>query len=182
MNTATKNTRNLVAIVIGLGLLGTALFLILGRRFGLDARPGFFGTYAPLYSDINLVVEILMVIGLTIGCVLIRNGYRSGHQYMQTAMVLLNLVMTIFFMGIIFGQLLKPGLTFSVSIIAEIAHGIVGMVAILTGLFLLLQMNDLLPKSWRVKNWKNLMRFAFWAYYAVAVGGLIVYTLFFFQL
>jgi hypothetical protein len=176
---ANKSTRNISALVIGLGILGTALFLVLGRKFGLDARPGFFGTYAPLYSDINLVVEMLMVIGLISGYILIRNKIRSGHQYMQTAMVLLNLVMTIFFMALVFVQLLKPGTVLSISVLAEIAHGTVGVIAVLTGLYLLLAMNDLLPKSWQIKNWKNLMRFAIWAYGAVALGGIAVYALFF---
>jgi uncharacterized membrane protein YozB (DUF420 family) len=176
---ANKSTRNISAFVIGLGLLGTALFLVLGRRFGLDARPGFFGTYAPLYSDINLVVEILMVLGLITGYILIRNKLRSGHQYMQTSMVLLNLVMTIFFMALIFVQLLQPGTTLSLSVIAEIAHGTAGVISILTGLYLLLAMNGLLPKSWQIKNWKGLMRFAIWAYSVVALGGIAVYFLFF---
>jgi len=176
---ATKTTRNISATVIGLGLLGTALFLILGRRFGLDARPGFFGTHAPLYSDINLAVEIFMALGLIAGYILIRSKFRSAHQYMQTAMVLLNLVMTIFFMALIFVQLLQPGTTLSLSVIVEIAHGTIGIIAILTGLYLLLAMNDLFPKSWQIKNWKNLMRFAMWAYSAVAVGGIAVYVLFF---
>jgi hypothetical protein len=82
-------------------------------------------------------------------------------------------------MALIFVQLLKPGTTVSLSVIAEIAHGTVGVIAILTGLYLLLAMNDLLPKNWQIKNWKNLMRFTFWAYCAVAVGGIAVYTLFF---
>jgi hypothetical protein len=176
---ANKTTRNISAIVVGLGLFGIVLFLILGRKFGLDAHRGFFGTYAPLYSDINLVVEILIVIGLIIGYILIRSKLRSGHQYMQTSMVLLNFIMMIFFMGIIFVQLLQPGTTLSLSVIAEIAHGIVGIIAILTGLYLILAMNDLLPKSWQIKNWKNLMRFAIWAYGAVALGGIAVYSLFF---
>ncbi len=176
---AKKTTRNISAIAVGLGLLGTALFLILGRRFGLDTRPGFLGTNAPLYSDINLIVEILMVIGVITGYILIQNKIRSGHQYMQTAMVLLNLVVTIFFMALIFVQLLNPATTLSLSVIAEIVHGTVGVIAILTGLFLVLTMNDLLPKSWQPKKWKNLMRFAIWAYIAVAVGGIVVYVLFF---
>ena len=37
----------------------------------------------------------------------------------------------------------------------------------------------LLPKNWQIKNWKNLMRFAFWTYCAVALGGIAVYALFF---
>jgi uncharacterized membrane protein YidH (DUF202 family) len=94
-------------------------------------------------------------------------------------MVLLNLVMTIFFMALVFVQLLKPGTVLSISVLAEIAHGTVGVIAVLTGLYLLLAMNDLLPKSWQIKNWKNLMRFAIWAYGAVALGGIAVYALFF---
>jgi uncharacterized membrane protein YozB (DUF420 family) len=176
---AKKNTRSMMAIVIGLDLLGTILFLILGRKFSLDARGGFLGTHAPLYSDINLVVEILIIIGLIIGYLLIRHKDWSGHQYMQTAMVLLNLVMTILFMGIIFVQIFTPGTTISLPIFALIAHGTVGVIALLTGLFLLLQMNNFIPKNWKVKKYKNLMRFAFCAYCAVAVGGLAIYCLFY---
>ena len=178
-HTATKRTRTVVAVVVGLGLLATVLFLVLGRVFGLDKRPGFFGTLAPFYSDINLVVEILMVIGLTIGLFLIRNRQRSAHQYMQTAMVLFNLVMMFFFMGIVFVQLLKPGTTISLSVIAEIFHGTIGIIAILIGLYLFLLMNNLLPKGWQIKGWKNLMRVAFGLYCVVALGGLVLYYLFF---
>ncbi len=176
---ANKTTRNISAVVIGLGLLGTILFLVLGRVYKLDAHPGFLGTNAALYADLNLIVEILMVIGLIIGYILIRSKLRSGHQYLQTAMVLINTVMVFFFMGLIFLQLFQPGTTFSLSVIVMIAHGVAGIVAMLTGLFIILMMNDLVPNSWQIKGWKNFMRFAFWAYCAVAVGGLAVYSLFY---
>lgn len=176
---ANKKTRNISAIVIGLGLLATILFLVLGRAFKLDTHQGFLGTHASLYPDINLIVEMIMVIGLVIGYILIRSKLRSGHQYMQTAMVLVNTVMVFFFMGLIFLQLFQPGTSFSLSVIVMIAHGVAGIIAMLTGLFIILMMNDLVPKGWQIKQWKNLMRFAIWAYGAVGVGGLAVYALFY---
>ena len=174
-----RKTRTTVFVVVALGLVATILFLLLGRISGLDAKPGFLGTYAPLYSDINLILEIIIVIGLTIGYFLIRARQRSAHQHLQTSMVLWNLVFMLFFMGIIFVQLLNPATTFSLSVIAEILHGVVGLIAILLGLYLVLHMNDALPKKMQTKAWKNLMRIALGLYALVGLGGIAVYILFF---
>jgi hypothetical protein len=54
-------------------------------------------------------------------------------------------------------------------------HGLIGLVAIVCGVYLLLRMNKLIPVRWRVPWWRNLMRFTIGLYWTVGVLGLAIY-------
>jgi hypothetical protein len=172
-----RTVKWLVAVIVAVLLVAISLFLLLGKRLGLDVRPGFFGTFAPFYADVNLVAQIILIVGLLIGFFLIRAHKSAAHQYLKTSLVLFSLVMTVFFMGVKLIQLLSFGLSFSLIVLVEIFHGFMGTLAILAGLFLILRMNNALPKNLRIAWWKNLMRITFGLYLLVGVGGITLYFL-----
>lgn len=142
----------------------------------LEGTPGFFGP-APLIADINLSLEILLVAGLSFGFFLARSGSIDAHQYNQTIWVLLNAVLVAFIMA---GSMqdVQPakmadfteariGLTW--------LHALAGSFTVVSGLWIVLQMNNFLPRSWHIKWWKNLMRATLAGYWIVALGGFVTY-------
>lgn len=54
-------------------------------------------------------------------------------------------------------------------------HALIGTFTLAAGLWLVLQMNDLLPQRLHVKWWKNLMRLTLAGYWAVALLGFATY-------
>lgn len=172
-----RTVKWLVAVIVAVLLVAMSLFLSLGKQLGLDVRPGFLGTFAPFYADVNLVAQIIFIVGLLIGYILIRAHKSGAHQYLKTSLVLFSIVMTVFFMGIKFKMLLASGFSFSPIILVEVFHGLMGTLAILAGLFLILRMNNALPKTLRITWWKNLMRITFVLYLFVGVGGIALYFL-----
>jgi hypothetical protein len=167
----------LVAVIVAVLLVVTSLFLLLGKRLGLEVRPGFLGTFAPFYADVNLIAQIVLLIGLLVGFILIRAHKSGAHQYLKTSLVLFSVVMTVFFMGGKLIMLLASGVSFSPIILVEGFHGLMGTLSILAGLFLILRMNNALPNPMRITWWKNLMRITFGLYLLVGIGGVALYVL-----
>jgi hypothetical protein len=58
-------------------------------------------------------------------------------------------------------------------------HAVLGGATVLCGLWLVLQMNDILPRRLHVRGWKTLMRVTLAGYWAVALLGLAVYYFWF---
>lgn len=172
-----RRAKWLVAVIVAVLLVAMSLFLLLGKRLGLDVRPGFLGTFAPFYADVNLIAQIFLILGLLVGFILIRAHKSGAHQYLKTSLVLFSLVMTVFFMGGKLMMLLASGLSFSPIILVEGFHGLMGTLSILAGLFLILRMNNALPKAMRITWWKNLMRITFGLYLLVGIGGIALYAL-----
>jgi hypothetical protein len=54
-------------------------------------------------------------------------------------------------------------------------HAALGTLTALAGLWIVLQMNNVLPSSLRVGGWKNLMRAAFAGYWLTALLGFTTY-------
>lgn len=170
-------TRKLPAIIAAFILIGSTLASILWLGANkLEGTPGFFGP-APLIADINLTLEILLLAGLSFGFFLARSGNIDAHQYNQTTWVLLNVVLVACIMA---GSMqdVKP------TKIADFAearvaitwlHALAGSFTVASGLWIVLQMNGILPKRWHITWWKNLMRATLAAYWIVALGGMVTY-------
>jgi hypothetical protein len=58
-------------------------------------------------------------------------------------------------------------------------HALIGSFTAVAGLWLVLQMNDILPKRLHVAWWKNLMRLTLAGYWASALLGLGAYYTFY---
>lgn len=78
-----RTVKWLVAVIVAVLLVAMSLFLLLGKQLGLDVRPGFLGSFAPFYADVNLIAQIILVVGLLIGFILIRAHKSDAHQYLR---------------------------------------------------------------------------------------------------
>ena len=169
----------IVAGVIGLGLLCVSVFLIYGLVAKISGQPGFLGTRASLFADLNLVAQVILLFGLTLGFVFAKLGRISMHQYNQTAWALLNIVLTIFIMAVSFAQQVVPGIPAELlrarGIVATL-HALLGGLTISCAIYILLRMNNLLPKFLRIKWWRGLMRITLALYWLVGLLGLGTYA------
>jgi uncharacterized membrane protein YozB (DUF420 family) len=174
----TRTTKLIIGLFIGLFLAGVALFFGTGNTTHFAGLPGIFGTRANLFSDLNLIAQILLLSGLCVGFFFVRRGNISTHQYIQTGMVLFNIVMTIFIMVVAYYEyviLNRPEEFSQVHVIVSTIHAALGLLAIFCGVYLILRMNQLIPKSWRIKKYKNMMRLTLTLYLLVGLIGIGVY-------
>ncbi len=165
------------ALLAGIALAGAvvALALVL-RAAGKADMPGFFGL-GTLQADINLTLEVLLVAGLTLGMMLARRGNIEAHRISQTAWVLVNAALV--------ALIMVPSIrTFKLAHLADLAnignlvivvHATIGTLTLLAGLWLVLQMNDILPARMHIRGWKTLMRATLAGYWAVALLGIATY-------
>ena len=145
---------------------------------GLEGARGFFGA-GPLIADANLVLEVFLVAGITYGFLLARRGRIDAHQVNQTTWVVLNL-------GLI--ALVMAGSMQDVAIAkaSDLAnwrtavtwtHALSGTLTAFAGLWIVLQMNNVLPAALHIAGWKNLMRAALAGYWLTGLLGLLTYYL-----
>jgi hypothetical protein len=143
---------------------------------GLEGAHGFFGP-GPLIADANLVLEIFLVAGVTYGFLLARRGNIDAHQVNQTTWVVLNLGLIVLVMA---GSMQDV----KIARTADLAdwrigitwlHALVGTLTAASGLWIVLQMNNVLPSALHVAGWKNLMRAALAGYWLTGLLGFITY-------
>ena len=167
--------------IAGLVLIASAAVAVLAlEAAGKSDTRGFFGK-APLAADLNLTLEILLVAGLTVGTWLARRGNVAAHRYNQTAWMLLNAMLV--------ALIMVPGMeNAALESLSDLApvhywvpwlHATVGTATVIAGLWLVLQMNGLLPRPLQVRAWKKLMRATLAGYWLVALLGFAIYYLWF---
>ena len=144
--------------------------------------PGFLGTKANLRSDATLVLILVTAVLFTIGWQLaIRKRYEA-HRWVQTLAASLN---TIAVLGTMISSFLVhilpgiPGKLNEGSYGITTVHALVGMVAMLLGVFVVLRGNNLVPKGLRFKNYKLFMRASFALYMLATLIGIVVYVIVF---
>jgi uncharacterized membrane protein YozB (DUF420 family) len=173
-----SHVKPIAASLIGLGLISLALLLATLNQGGISLQKGFIGTKASLISDLNLIAQFVLLAGLSGGVILARRGHYKAHQYMQTSMVLLNLVLVLSIMVESFIRNVAPGLPEGLKTqfgIISTIHAGIGLLAVAGGVYLLLRMNQLLPKRMQITNWKSLMRLTFGLYWTTGLLGLALY-------
>jgi|SRR6266851_900368 hypothetical protein len=168
-----KRSATVTAVVMVAGSLAWVAGISMS---GLEGSRGFFGR-GPLIADANLVLEIFLVAGLSYGFLLARRGNIDAHQTNQTTWVILNI-------GLIALVMAGSMQDMNVSNTRDLAswrvgvtwlHAAVGTLTALAGLWIVLQMNDVLPRGLHVPWWKNLMRAALAGYWATALLGFATY-------
>jgi len=172
---ASPNKRQ--AIVTAAVMVAGALAWITGIwASGLEGARGFFGP-GPLIADANLILEIFLVAGVSYGFVLARRGNIDAHQVNQTTWVVLNLGLIVLVMaGSMQDVKIRTG-----SDLAEWRigvtwlHAAVGSLTALAGVWIVLQMNNVLPAGLHVSAWKNLMRATLAGYWVTALLGFVTY-------
>ena len=172
--------RRLSFVVGGMLVAGVAAGILAIEAAGTWSAPGFLGP-GGLIPDLNLTLELLLVAGLTFGYWLAKRGNIAAHRYNQTIWVLVNAVLVALIMARgmenaaleAASDLAKPHL------LVPWLHATVGAATVAAGLWLVLQMNGLLPQRLHVRGWKTLMRMTLAGYWAVAALGLAIYYLWF---
>jgi len=53
---------------------------------------GFLGTYAPLWSDVNLILQLAILAALGVGAIIVKRNQLVRHSYVMAACVALNTV------------------------------------------------------------------------------------------
>jgi len=130
-----------------------------------------------LSADINLIAQILILVGLWVGFYFARREQIPRHQTIQTSMVLVNL----FFIGFImitsfYNFVILGGTTSGISASLMMVHGFLGLVAEATGIYLILRMRtQIIPPRLRVSNFKLLMRMTLGLWTIIIVLGLGIY-------
>ena len=175
---AAPGSRRSAVITAAVMIAGSLAWVAGISLSGLEGSRGFFGT-GPLIADANLILEIFVVAGITYGFLLARRGNIDAHQINQTTWVVLNI-------GLI--ALVMAGSMQDVKIAKAAAladwrigvtwlHAVAGTLTALAGLWIVLQMNNVLPRSLHVGGWKNLMRAAFAGYWLTGLLGFATYYL-----
>ena len=145
---------------------------------GKEGDPGFLGP-GVLIADINLALQIMLLLGLTFGAWLARKGRIEAHRVNQTTWVLVNAALVIFIM---WGSMADAPLSRAADLAPTKVwltwlHAAIGSLTVAAGVWLILQMNDILPARWHVSWWKNLMRATLIGYWIVALLGFTTYYL-----
>ena len=166
-----------IAILTGIVAAAAVSAIVLSIfAAGKEGAPGFFGP-GVLIADVNLALEILLICGLTFGFYLARTGNIEAHRINQTIWVLVNAALVAFIMA----SSLQDVRIKSITDLADAyywvtwLHAMIGTFTVAAGLWLVLQMNDILPRKLHVPWWKNLMRLTLAGYWAVALLGFITY-------
>ena len=165
------------ALFAGLVLAAAAAALVLAlRAAGKADAPGFFGA-GTLLADINILLELLLVGGLTFGMILAKSGNIAAHRVNQSAWVMVNAVLV--------ALIMIPSIrTFKLAHLSDlgnsgnlivVVHAAIGAATLIAGLWLVLQMNDILPARWHIRGWKTLMRATLAGYWAIALLGIATY-------
>lgn len=140
---------------------------------------GFLRTAAPFRTDLVFTIELGMGAALLVGMVLARRRHYRAHTWCQSAAVLLNLVLIAFIMAPSFihqvAWEVPASLSESYNAIA-IAHGTLGAVAELFGLYILLAAGtNILPRQIRFTRYKPWMRTALALWWVVLLLGVGTY-------
>jgi plastocyanin len=130
-----------------------------------------------LSSDINLAAQLLILAGLWVGFTFARRKQISRHQAVQTSMVLVNLFFILFVMATSFyNYVIAGGTTTRTVATLMIVHGLLGLLAELTGIYLILRMStQILPSRLRVRNFRVVMRTLLGLWSVLVVLGFGIY-------
>jgi uncharacterized membrane protein YozB (DUF420 family) len=140
--------------------------------------PGFLGTNATFHSDVTLVLIVFTAVLFTIGWQLaLRKRYKL-HRWVQTSAVILNTVVVLVAMVSSFVIYILPGIPAKLnegSYGVTTIHAIVGLVGLLLGVFIVLRMNNLVPKALQFSNYKLFMQTSYLVYMLATLLGVVVY-------
>jgi uncharacterized membrane protein YozB (DUF420 family) len=140
--------------------------------------PGFLGTRANFAADATLIAMVIIGVLFTIGFVLARQKHYEAHRWVQTTAVGANLVLVLWMMILPFRDFVlrdidgpRPGYFYTVTAI----HAILGLTAVILGVFIVLRANGLMIKSLRFNNYKAFMRTSYALYILTILSGIAVY-------
>ena len=140
---------------------------------------GFFRAGAGLKANFNLVSQLVMGVALIGGGLLARAKHYTAHGICQSAVLLLNLIMIAFVMWPSFYGQVLPALPKHLTdgyYGSATAHGILGAIAELLGLYIVLAVGtEVLPHRVRIIRLKLWMRIELILWWLVIVTGVLTY-------
>jgi len=140
---------------------------------------GFLGTGATFRADLNLTIQIAMGLMLLVGMYLAKRKKFRPHKYLQSSVMLLNLVMIALIMVPSFHRQVQPqvpsGLNEAYYFVPYV-HAILGTIAEVLGLYIVLvAATKVIPKKLRFKRYKPWMRTELGLWWVVILIGLATY-------
>jgi uncharacterized membrane protein YozB (DUF420 family) len=138
---------------------------------------GILGTQATLVADVNLILQIIVLIGLTIGAFQARRGRLGAHRKLMTAAVIINAVAIIAIMNPSFFRVFPfalrhpgaPGPT------VMWPHAAIGALAELMGAYIIIRLNLDPSRLARLGSLKLLMLITLLLWIVALVVGIAVY-------
>ncbi len=163
-------------ILGGLLIIATTVLVKLIFTTGKEGDPGFLGP-GVFIADVNLVLEVVLVLGLTAGMFMAKAGNIKAHRINQTTWVLVNAVLVALVMWPSMEDVRLDKLADLSTARVGMAwlHAAVGTLTIASGIWLVLQMNNVLPRMFHIPWWKSLMRATLVGYWLTALLGLATY-------
>jgi uncharacterized membrane protein YozB (DUF420 family) len=139
---------------------------------------GFLRAESSIGADITLIVILIAFVMLTVGVVLARSKRYTAHRWLQTAAVILFAVPVVVWMIRSYWLYVRPGLPDNLSETNNVlttAHGVVGLVGVVLGLFVVIRANQLMARGESVAHYKPWMRASYVVYLLATVLGVWVY-------
>jgi uncharacterized membrane protein YozB (DUF420 family) len=137
-------------------------------------------TAAPPYANVILLLEIAMGVGLLVGAWLARLRRIRQHAWCQSAIVLVNLVLIVLTMVPSFRIRVAPQIPTKLGrayYALATAHAALGSVTEIAGLYILLAVGtSLLPRKFRITNYKLWMRSVVVLWWLVLLLGVATYV------
>ena len=129
-------------------------------------------------ADINLIAQLLLLAGLLAGFVLARRKRFAQHANVQTAMVLLNLgLIALFMVPSFFGYVIASQSVGDRVAQLMVGHGVLGIITEVVALYLILLMRTrLIPKRFRLDNFKLAMRSTLALWSVLVLLGIGIYA------
>jgi uncharacterized membrane protein YozB (DUF420 family) len=145
-------------------------------------RPGFLGTSANFAADMTLLIMLVVATIFTVGFALARAERFTAHRWVQTTGGVLNLGMVLWMMILPYRDFIardiggpRPLIFYTVTKV----HAVLGLAAVLFGVFVVLRGNNLMIKPLRFDNYKPYMRIAYGLYMLTTLVGVWVYITWF---
>jgi uncharacterized membrane protein YozB (DUF420 family) len=145
---------------------------------GFLNSPGFLGTNATFHSDATLILIVVTAVLFTIGWQLAFRKRYKLHRWVQTSAVILNTVVVLVAMVSSFVIYILPGIPAKLnegSYGVTTIHAFVGLIGVVLGVFIVLRMNNLVPKAIQFSNYKLFMRTSYLIYMVATLLGVVVY-------
>lgn len=166
--------------LIGIALWGIAFIVLLQLLNSFQLRAPIPGSRIPLGAALNMAAQVIMFLALLLGWRFARIKDYTKHARVQTTVVLVNLLMIFFIMGVTFfgpEVLENPAGTSDRLIMIEISHGILGSLAALSGTYLVFRMTfeRVLPQWIMVANFKRVMQITIVLWLLISVGGFAIF-------
>jgi uncharacterized membrane protein YozB (DUF420 family) len=143
-------------------------------------QSGFLGTNAPWTADATLLLELALGVGLLVGAMLARAGHYRLHAVCQSVIVLLNLAVIVLAMFPAFHHQVLPKLPGRLGrpfYAIATAHGALGIVAEIAGLYVLVAAGTkLLPEKLRITRFRFWMRSVLVLWWVVLLLGCATYV------